>query len=298
MNILCIDIGGTFIKYAHMNENCEFLLKGRIETPSSGRDALIASITSLFRSFPGCEGIAISMAGIIDSDNGYCRMGGAIRYNDNFFIRDALFKECPVPIVIDNDAKCAAMAEAAIGSLKDVNDGVLITIGTMVGGGIIHDKKLIRGKHFSAGEVSYLIPNTEKAATPDNVWGNFCGTPRLCKLYAEKCGIDTTSETITGFDVFEALSDGVIEAEEALNEYTRHIAVQLFNIQNFFDPELISISGGISERPELIYYIRKNLEKLYDECPYQIPHVQVVSSTFKNDANLIGALQVYLEKYR
>ena len=73
---------------------------------------------------------------------------------------------------MENDAKCAAMAEAATGSLKDINDGFVLIFGTMIGGGFIKDRKLYKGKHFSAGEVSYIITSKDQMPTKETVWGN------------------------------------------------------------------------------------------------------------------------------
>ena len=117
------------------------------------------------------DGIAISMPGIIDSDNGYCVMGGALRYNDDFYLRHSLYERCPVKIHMENDAKCAAMAEAAEGSLKEVADGFVLIFGTMIGGAFIKDHKLHRGKHFSAGEVSYAITIRNGEPFRQDVWG-------------------------------------------------------------------------------------------------------------------------------
>lgn len=75
------------------------------------------------------------MLGIIDSDNGCCAMGGALEYNTDFYLRHSLYERCPVKIHMENDAKCAAMAEAAAGSLRDVEDGFVLIFGTMIGGG-------------------------------------------------------------------------------------------------------------------------------------------------------------------
>ena len=161
MKILVVDIGGTSIKYACMREDMTMLTRGKIPTPKEGREELIEAIGKLYDGLPDVEGIAISMPGIIDSAGGYCVMGGALRYNDDFYLRHSLYKRCPVKIYMENDAKCAAMAEAAAGSLKDVKDGFVLIFGTMIGGGFIKDHKLYRGRHFSAGEVSYIATARE-----------------------------------------------------------------------------------------------------------------------------------------
>ena len=72
MNILTFDIGGTFIKYAIMNEKNEFTEKGKVPTPQSSREDLIDALASVYGEYQGIDGIAISMPGIIDSANGYC----------------------------------------------------------------------------------------------------------------------------------------------------------------------------------------------------------------------------------
>ena len=269
------------------------LSRGKIPTPQEGRDELIEAIGRLYDEMTEVEGIAISMPGIIDTENGYCVMGGALSYNDDFYLRHVLYERCPVRIVIENDANCAAMAEAGMGALKGVNDGLVLIFGTMIGGGIIHDRKLLRGKHFSAGEVSYILPHAEQKASYENVWGNCNGTPRLCRLYAEKKGLDPSE--VDGLMVFNAVKAGEKEAIDSLTKFTRGIAVQIFNLQTVLDPERIAIGGGISAQPILIEYIKRHLGKLYAECPYQIPRAEIVTCKFQNDANLYGALQCYME---
>lgn len=249
MQILVVDIGGTFIKYACMTEDMSVLSRGKVKTPESGREELIETIGNIYDQMPEVEGIAISMPGIIDSENGYCSMGGALRYNDDFYLRHSLYQRCPVKIIMENDAKCAAMAEAAVGNLKDVEDGFVLIFGTMIGGGFIKNHTLHRGKHFSAGEVSYINTGRDSMPTFSNLWGNRCSTVGLCKMYAEKKKLD---------------------------------------------PERFAIGGGISAQPVFIEYIRNNLKELYAECPYHVPHAEVVSCKFQNDANLVGTLQCFL----
>ena len=292
MQILVVDIGGTWIKYACMTENMDILNRGKVKTPQSGREELIETIGKIYDQIPEAEGIAISMPGIIDSENGYCFMGGALRYNDDFYLRHSLYERCPVRIVMENDAKCAAMAEAAVGSLKDVEDGFVLIFGTMIGGAFIKNHRLHRGRHFAAGEVSYINTGREEMPTFSNVWGNRCGTSGLCRMYAQKKKL--APESVDGIMVFEGVKRQEADAMECLQRFTKEIAVQLFNIQTILDPERFAIGGGISAQPVFIEYIKNNLTELYAGCPYQVPHAEVVSCKFQNDANLIGALQCFL----
>lgn len=291
MNILTIDIGGTFIKYAVMTEAMDVLAKGKAPTPQEGRAQLIGAIGQIYDKFPGCKGIALSMPGIIDTEKGYCAMGGALGYNDDFYLREALSRRCPVKIHMENDAKCAAMAEAAAGALRDVSDGFVLIFGTMIGGAFIKDHKLHKGRHFSSGEVSY-IATLRDSVSRDSVWGNRCGTPRLCRMFEECRGLPAGS--VDGVAFFAAVDSGDADALFCLRAFTKEVAVQIFNLQTVLDPERFAIGGGISVQPSFIGHIREHLDELYRQCPYRVPHAQVVACQFHNDANLIGALHCFL----
>lgn len=293
MKILTIDIGGTNIKYAYMLEDTSIVSRDTIATPQKSRGELIGVLTKLFEQEAGVQGIAISMPGIIDTDKGYCAMGGALRYNDDFYLRHALFRNCPVRIVIQNDAKCAAMAESRVGSLQDVSDGFVIILGTMIGGGFIVNHHLHKGRHFSAGEVSYIMTSPEVPPTKDGVWGNQCSATGLCSHYAQIKGLDPDS--IDGLAFFKAVDDGDETALQCLDKFAHDVAVQIYNIQNICDPQRFAIGGGISAQPTLIESIRSNLDKLYATCPYHVSRAEVTACKFQNDANLVGALQCYLE---
>lgn len=279
-----------------MNENGEFTGRNRIRTPRTSREELIDVLAGVFENYAGIDGIAISMPGIIDRKNGYCYMGGALSYNNEFFLRDALYEKCHVPIVMENDAKCAAMAEASFGALKDTDDGFVLIFGTMIGGGYIHNHRLIRGTHFAAGEVSYITSSHDGYPYREEVFGNRCGTPHLCRMYAEAAGLDP--EEVSGVTVFEAVNSGNARALKVLDQYCHEIALQIFNLQTILDPGRFAIGGGISAQPVFTETIRKKLKELYDACPYAIPHAEVVACAFQNDANLIGALSCWLEDYR
>lgn len=292
MQILSIDIGGTFLKYACMTEDMAILTRGKIPTPQTGREALVEAIGQIYDTMPQVAGIAISMTGIIDSGNGLVVMGGPLAYNTGFSMGERLHRRCPVPIYMENDAKCAAMAEATVGALKDVRDGFVLLFGTMIGGGYIRDHRVYRGKHFSAGEVSYINTRPGEAPNDANVWGRRCGIPHLCAQFAAQKGLEPAQ--VDGVSFFAAAASGDRIALDCLDDYTAQIAAQIFNLQTVLDPERFAIGGGISAQPLFLEYIRRNLDQLYTACPYAIPRAQVVACQFRNDANLIGALQCYL----
>lgn len=296
MSILVCDIGGTFIKYAVMNPDLSILRRGKIATPTTGREDFLAALSGLYEeNKEDVDGIAISLPGIIDAGNGYIAMGGALTFNNDFYLRHDLYERCPVPIVMENDAKCAAYAEATVGSLQDVANGFVLIFGTMIGGAFIHNHELYRGRHFSAGEVSYITTRGSGLPEDHSIFGIRCSVPKLCRDYAQRAKLDP--EKVDGELFFAAVNRGEETAIDCLNEFAHKVAVQIFNLQTVLDPERIAIGGGISAQPAFVEAIRRQLKKLYSVCSFDLPRAEVVTCKFRNDANLVGALQSYLHRY-
>lgn len=283
MKILVLDVGGTFIKFAVMNERADFLQRGKISTPLNSRADFFDAIYKIFKA-DKFEGVAISMPGIIDAERGICLKSSALPYNDGGNIVTELEKICGVKVTIENDAKCAALAEAKIGSLADVSAGFVMVFGTMIGGAVIQNHEVYKGKNFLAGEISFSILNGEN-------FYKMCSVPALLKSYAQ---IKNLSIEVTGESFFSACAEKENDALACLDKFTRQIALQIFNIQMLLDVEKIAVGGGISAQEIFINSIRTNLEKVYDSCEIEFPHVKVVPCKFRNDANLIGALMRWL----
>lgn len=289
MKILVIDVGGTFIKFAVMNEKAEIIERGKIPTPLDSHEEFINKLVEIYKSVE-VEGIAISLPGIIDSERGICITSGALGYNNNCNIVEELEKICGVKVTIENDAKCAGLAEAKIGSLADVADGFVMVFGTGVGGALIKNHELHRGKHFSAGEISFTL----ETLADDKIkpFGNVCGVPDLLKSYAHIKNLSI--DEVTGEKFFQAVSEKDVDALACLDKFTRRVAIKIFNIQMMFDPEKIAIGGGISVQESFIDSIRANVDKIYIEeiaqHKVEMPRAVIVPCKFLNDANLIGAL--------
>lgn len=295
MKVLTVDIDGTHTRYACMDEFMNIERRGKIFTPQEGRNALIEAVARLFEAVDDAEGIAISMPGIIDSERGYCAMGGALRYNDDFHFRDALYERCKTKIHIENNAKCAAMAEAAVGSLIDDADGFVLIFSTMIGGAFIRDHGLYKGKHFAAGEVSYIILNSGNKLDDENLWGRSFGIPKFLQRYSELKNMDI--DTVDLLTIFDAVQKNESEAVACLRWYTREIAVRIFNLQTVLDVEKFSIGGDMAKYPAFMDCLRQKLKQLYAECPFKLPQAEIVTSKFYHDANLIGALQCWITEY-
>ena len=296
MNYLAIDIGGTFIKYAVITENAEIISKGKKPTDRDHIDVFLDTLEEIYRENEESNpaGVAISMAGVLDVDSGYAYNGGGVRCIQNLEIVNILEERLKVPVTIENDAKAAALAEVWKGNLSDVRDGIVIVIGTAIGGAVIIDRKVLRGKNLMAGEFSYIsIGEPGKPAWTD-IWGNTGGARGLIQMTAAKKGLDP--ESLDGVAVFEMVNGGDAEARAALREYTDLLAQQIMNLQVVINPERFVVGGGISCQPVLFEELSKSVQVITDTFLGHVPAPDIMPCKFFNDSNLIGALYAHLTR--
>ena len=296
MNYLAIDIGGTFIKYAVITESAEIISKGKKPTDTENLDVFLDTLEEIYRENEESNpaGVAISMAGVLDVDSGYAYNGGGVRCIQNLEIVNILEERLKVPVTIENDAKAAALAEVWKGNLSDVRDGIVIVLGTAIGGAVIIDRKVLRGKNLMAGEFSYIsIGEPGKPAWTD-IWGNTGGARGLIQMTATKKGLDP--ESLDGVAVFEMVNGGDAEARAALREYTDLLAQQIMNLQVVINPERFVVGGGISCQPVLFEELSKSVQVISDTFFGNVPVPDIMPCRFFNDSNLIGALYAHLTR--
>lgn len=303
---LVIDVGGTEIKYAVMDDDLDFCEKGRVKTPGTGLKEYLNTLVGIYETYAGSvEGIAMSVPGIIDVDKGICLTGGALGYIHNTPLVSLMEERCRVPVSIENDAKCAALAEAWKGSLADCADGIVLVLGTGIGGGIIHNGKLYKGQHLMAGEFSFIQIGDPWKNRMETTWGMLGGIRRLCRQAQEAAGEDENPKgseehlipQMDGRKIFELANGGDKEILQVVDRYAMCLAQGIFNLQVVYDPERFAVGGGISSQPLLFECISKNLDRLCNTFAFDIPKPLVVPCRFHNDANLIGALKNYTTVY-
>ena len=158
---LLIDIGGTFIKYSLADEQARKISGGKVPTPLTNMDDLLAVIEGFAAPLQGqFVGCAISMPGRIDTKHGIAHTGGVL---SSFMWEQPFAAQMEellgVPVTIANDGKCAAAAEGWTGALAGVENGLVLVLGTGIGSGILLNGKVLMGAHAVAGEVSGLVSN-------------------------------------------------------------------------------------------------------------------------------------------
>lgn len=296
MVYLTIDIGGSAIKYALVDDDINFLDKGDIPAPKDSIEQFLESIYFLYKQYKDeiC-GIAISMPGTIDSKNGYARTGGAYSFIKDMNLVEMLHDKIPLPITIVNDAKSAAYAEINFGCLQGIDDAAVIVLGTGVGGCLVIDGKVHIGKSFASGEFSCVNTSKYCVQSEDGDWCQENGIGGLLKSVQKSMNTDLV---YTGKEIFEMANNNNSDVLEGINDFCNKLVRQIFNLQAIFDPQLIAIGGGISKQLILHEYINRHIDRMYEYYQvndYPLNKPKVITCHYGNDANLIGAM-VQLKK--
>lgn len=287
--LLVIDIGGTAIKYACCDLEGTVDQHGELPTNIKDYEGFLQTITTLYEGMSDMEGIAISMPGLLHSEEGYVVTGGALPFNAGQYVASDLMERCHVHVSIQNDGKCAALAELWKGSLKDHSHGIVFVIGTGIGGGIVIDHKLYTGANAFAGELSFLLHGE---CSMEHCLGATGSVHSMLLPYQK-----LTGSSVDGRGFFAAVHAGDERAIDILHDYAKRMALQFFNLQAMYDPEVIAIGGGISAQDILLTTLQEALEQLYQQIPFAIPHAKLVRCTYGNHANLVGAIYQYRKLY-
>lgn len=296
MNYLAIDVGGTFTKYAIVTDTCEIVMKDKQPTQQETLEGFIDSLVGICNSLReeyDIHGIGLSMPGMIDSQTGFMYTGGNIRCVVNLNIVEIMENRCGLPVSVENDAKCAALAELWNGSIKDCQDAIVLVCGTSVGGAVIKNRKVLRGRHFVAGEFSYCLTESTPDYAMHNCLGETAGVAALMSYVSEETGIPAAE--LDGIRVFSMANQGDPAAIAGLRRYVKNVAIQIHNLQYIYDPERFAVGGGISVQPLLLQMLKEELQRINAMFPWTLPIPEVVVCQYFNDANLIGAIYVHMK---
>lgn len=278
---LAIDIGGTKIYHTIIDENGNILEKIEKHSTPKDFDELKSLIEKTIKTHENqVDAIAIATAGAVNNENSkvISSTGNLVKgYNQLDF--QALSKK---KVFVENDANAAAWAEHAVGASKNCPYSVMITLGTGVGGGIILDNKLYKGKSGAAGEMHFkMYPDKRRKCT--------CGTWDCFEAYASGTGLKITAEemlndkNVTTYNVIEGVKNGDDKMKEVFDTWQNHILAGLIGLANLFDPDCFVLSGSMAEFVDTDY-----LEKGTNAEIVTTP-VKVYKATAGNHAGIIGA---------
>ena len=294
--ILAIDVGGTFIKHAVMSGGRSFKIaaQGKVPTPRDNHENFLNALADIFKANADVEGIAISMPGLIDTFKGVCISSWALDFSNGHCLAEELQNICGVPVTVENDANCAALAEVKSGSLVDVKNAFVMVFGTSIGGAFICNREIYRGAHFCAGEIAPTFQSINEMVDEKNTYHYALSAVEFQKRCAEILGM--APEDVTGEMIFDLIEENDDDMLDALYRYAQGVAIKIFNLQMLFDPERFALGGGISARQSFIDAVQDKLDEICAASLDYLPRPQIVACKYRNDANLFGALYRYLKK--
>ncbi|MFC6316107.1 ROK family protein [Lapidilactobacillus achengensis] len=287
MKYLCFDVGGTFVKYAVFDEQANFLEKNKYPTDCSEPERFFAKMAGIVAQYSDLSAIGLSFPGFINTVTGVAVRAGALYQLDGQNIIAGLRAQLKseIPIVVENDAKCAALAEKLNGNAQDVHDFAVITLGTGVGSGIVINNQVLHGAGYRAGEFGMMI--TDYTAHGFATLHDLASTSALVKRYAAAKRLE--AKEVTGEQIMADLCDP--ETKQVVEAWAQYVAIAIFNMVVTNSPQRILIGGGISQNPRVLPFILAALTKIRFWEDY---HVEVTTCAHHNDSGLLGAL--YLAK--
>lgn len=205
------------------------------------------------------------------------------------------FISLPLQIKLQNDAKCAAIAENEYGVLKEYEDSIFLTLGTGIGGALIQNKKLIEGKKFSGYEFGHMTIdiNGEQCKCGKKGCFELYGSMKKFKArFKEKMGLShfTHSEQLLDLLKYDrALERHDERIKKVVDEYLGNLAIGISNLINIFEPDAIGIGGSFSYFEDYLLENLKNRILNGNLLFNQRSDIIIKSASLKNDAGIIGA---------
>ncbi len=242
---LAFDIGGTKIYSTIIDENGNVISEiAKFSTPKSLEEIKAILQTEIEKHESEVDTIAIATAGAVNNENTRV-ISSTGNLVENY--RTLEFQKLSTkPVFVENDANAAAWAEYKIGASQNCPNSVMLTLGTGVGGGIILNNRLYKGKSGAAGEMHFkMYPDKRRKCT--------CGSYDCFESYASGTGLKITAEEIsknpdiTTYDVIEGVNKGDETMQRILDTWQNHITEGIIGLANIFDPDCFVLSGSMAE---------------------------------------------------
>ena len=304
-----IDLGGTNIKAGIVREDGKLLRKANMKTAvNEGDIRIVQDMAELTKdvmreqslSVSDITAVGIGTPGVPNTEKGLLVFANNIPFR-NTPMRNIFQEELNLPVFIENDANCAAMAECKAGAAKGTLHSVTVTIGTGLGSGVIINGQIYSG--FNQAGVEFGHTTIVKDGFPCSCGRRGCletyasatGLIRMTNEMAEKHpdsklhDLMRRDEKISARHAFEAMKDGDPYAYELVQNYIEYISEGLANLINTFMPEILVIGGGVCHEGDtlLVPLIEKTMRKpLWGQG---VKRTEIRLAELGNDAGIIGA---------
>lgn len=312
MNYVGVDIGGTNVKLAVVDDKGKILKKSSIKTGSTRKSDLVLDdiANEILAMTKGMEyeAIGVGSPGAIDSKNGIVRYANNLYWKD-VMLADVISKKTGKTVKVSNDANAAALGEAKFGAGKKFSDSTFITLGTGVGGGFVVDGKLYEGYNSMGAEIGHMVIRKNGIQCT-------CGRKGCLEAYASATGLirDTVQEMLVdknslmwefckhdlnqvdGRTAFECSKKGDSASLRVYRRYVEYLGEGIVNIVNLFRSQAIIIGGGVSAQGD---YLLKPVQEYVSEYRYggaDSLQTVILMAQLGNDAGVLGAASLVMAK--
>jgi glucokinase len=292
--ILSLDIGGTKTAIGLVDpDDWRVLIKKEMPTdPRSGRQSFLERLVVAVRAM-GVEGfgtIGIGIAGLVDFEHGILLKSPNLTQEfDNFVLAKSLEDEFGRPTAMDNDVRCFSLAEATIGSGRGFRHVFGVTIGTGIGGCMVIDGRVLRGRDNAAGEVGHMT------VAMDSPIPCGCGGHGHFEALASGSALERLfGKKTTGEEVLALADSGDRRAQEALETLRGGLAVGFANIAYAYNPDVVVVGGGLGG-VEGVWRPAVALAEGKISYP-PVARLDVRRSVLGVSANLVGAAMMASER--
>lgn len=308
-NRIGIDVGGTNVKLALVNDNGQIVYSNSVPTRAEmGYEFTVNNIKQAIYELlketkleaKDIQGIGFGFPGQVDYKAGIVRNAPNIPGWVEVPIAKLIEDEFHIPTRVDNDVRCAALGELNYGAGKGCENMVCITVGTGIGSGLIINGKLVRGASNAAGEIGHIKLQMHDGPIcgcgDTGCFEAFASGPSIVAMAEEyiKGGKSTkfremaNGTAITPFIVCEAAKAGDPVAQRIFTIMGEYLGIGLSSVVNLLNPEKIIIGGGVADAGEilmrpLVDTLRKRAMKIAGSA------VEVVPAQLGNTAGVIGA---------
>ncbi|QDP41313.1 ROK family protein [Radiobacillus deserti] len=287
---VAFDVGGTKVKHSVLLSDGTIVTKDKYNTNIDDLKEFLSDMLKVIQNYQlnhRISGIAVSLPGFVNVETGFTEHAGAIHALHGKNLKELLEELVEVPVAIENDGNCVALAEKLSGNAVDCDSFICFTIGTGIGGGIYLNGQMVHGHSFRGGEFGFMV--TRGDSPGQEIMHDNAATGSLIKIYKEYKGLSQETD-VEGYVIFEeAKTDEKLY--EILEKWYESISFGIFNLVATLNPQKILIGGGVSARPELLEDIKRHLEKLPWWNHLCVP---IEPCKHQNDAGMLGALQHFL----
>ncbi len=308
---LGVDIGGTNIQFGIIDNNGNLIDFYNVKTEANkGRKKILENILTGIKVIMEnnkkikLEGIGVGTPGLVDENGKVITGASNLKGWDGTPVKKFLEKHFKLNIFVENDVTALALGEAKFGAGKNYHNALCLAFGTGLGGGIIIDKKIYRGKFGYAAEFGHIVVNPEGPKCS-------CGNRGCLETYASTVGLKRMVKerikknskllkragniaNITPKFLFDEYKNNNKEAKEIIKEMGYYLSMGIGILVNIFDPDVIILAGGISKAGKVLTdLIKENVYKF--ALPFYKNRINIKISKFKDKAGVIGTASLVFE---